>query len=500
MSASFKILIGYPPTPSKKGIALLSQNRQFQWFSNPTRIYPVILAGAATLARDLGHEVRWMDAIAEGISPSRFFRELESFAPDLFVFETKTPVIRQHWALVDEIKERFPAVRVAMLGDHVTALPEETFRESKADYVLRGGHYDAALENLLRFLEAGEAGVPPDGVWKRGSVCGVLGNDVLPRKPLDDLPWPDRDLTKWKLYQKEYNLVGNPFQYIMSGRDCWHGKCTFCAWTTLFPHFSVRSPENVLDEVEMLVSRYGVKEIFDDSGTLSVGPWLERLCDGLVARGLDKKIRYSCNMRFGALGPDQFKMMKRAGFRLLKFGLESANQATLDRICKKTRVEDIERDCRAAKAAGLTVHLTMIVGYPWETEEDALRTLALAERLMKRGWADLLQATTVVPYPGTPLYREALANDGFLFSPTAYERFDMSEPVLKSPIPPERIREICAKIYDIFLSPAYVFQRLKAVRRPKDLAFLARGAGAVFGHLRDFGKARKRIAAEGEGK
>jgi len=490
MSSPLKILVGYPPTSSPKGTALLSQNRQFQWFSNPTRIYPVILAGAATLARNRGHEVLWCDAIAENLSKKAFLKLLDSFAPDLFVFETKTPVVRQHWALVSELKERRPSMRIAVLGDHVTALPEETLRACPVDYVLRGGHYDAALDNLISFIQSGERGNLPPGVWRRAAIWGVVGNEDFPRAPLDDLPWPDRDLTKWQLYQQEYNLVGKPFQYIMSGRDCWHGKCTFCAWTTLFPQFSVRSPENVLGEIEMLVSRYGIREIFDDSGTLNTGPWLESLCNGLVSRGLHRKIAYSCNMRFGALGPDQYKMMKRAGFRLLKFGLESANQSTLDRICKRTRVEDIEAGCRAAKAAGLTVHLTMIVGYPWETEEDALRTLALAERLMKKGWADLLQSTTIVPYPGTPLYREALANDQFLFSPLDYDRFDMSEPVLKTPMPPERVRGICSSIYDIFLSPAYVWQRLKSVRRPRDLAFLARGAGAVFGHLRDFRRRR----------
>jgi len=62
------IIIGYPPTSSEKGLALLSQNRQFQWFSNPTKIYPVILATAATWARDKGHAVRWMDCIADNIS------------------------------------------------------------------------------------------------------------------------------------------------------------------------------------------------------------------------------------------------------------------------------------------------------------------------------------------------------------------------------------------------------------------------------------------------
>ena len=61
-----RVAIAYPPLPSDKGVPLLSQNRQFQWFNRPTYIYPVVPALAATLARDAGHEVAWLDGIAEG--------------------------------------------------------------------------------------------------------------------------------------------------------------------------------------------------------------------------------------------------------------------------------------------------------------------------------------------------------------------------------------------------------------------------------------------------
>jgi len=46
-----KIFIGYPPTKSNNGVALLSQNRQFQWFSNPSYLFPVVLGSAATLLK-----------------------------------------------------------------------------------------------------------------------------------------------------------------------------------------------------------------------------------------------------------------------------------------------------------------------------------------------------------------------------------------------------------------------------------------------------------------
>ena len=65
-NAGLKILIGYPPLLSKKGTALLSQNRQFQFFNNPTFLFPVELGTGATMLKEKGFKVIWKDAIAEG--------------------------------------------------------------------------------------------------------------------------------------------------------------------------------------------------------------------------------------------------------------------------------------------------------------------------------------------------------------------------------------------------------------------------------------------------
>jgi hypothetical protein len=83
-----KVLIGYPPLPSAKGIPLLSQNRQFQWFNKPTYVYPMVPAYAATLAARAGHDVLWADGIAEGWTPEEFEKRFTAFAPDVLLLET----------------------------------------------------------------------------------------------------------------------------------------------------------------------------------------------------------------------------------------------------------------------------------------------------------------------------------------------------------------------------------------------------------------------------
>ena len=482
-----KILIGYPPLKSEKGIPLISQNRQFQFFKNKTLLYPVVLASAATLLKSKGYKVLWKDAIAENLNEKQFLTYLEKEQPDLFIFETKTPVIKLHWQLINSLKQKFPKMKIVLFGDHVTFLPEESMKKSKVDFILTGGDYDFLLLNLCNHLSKKQKLEP--GIWYReNSKIKNTGKFQLNHN-LDSLPLIDRDLTKWKHYQYEYNIPVRPYMYMMSSRDCWYGKCIFCSWPTLYPKCRTRSVKNVLDEVGTLIKKYKIKYIFDDAGTFPIGKWLNDFCKGMISRNYNKKIKYSCNMRFGALKLKDYQLMKEAGFHLLKFGLESGDDDILKSLNKGIKVKEIIEGCKLAKKAGLTIHLTMIVGHLGETREQALKTLNLAKKLMLSGLADILQATVLVPYPNTPLWQEAKKKKMFRFNPYAYERYDMKEPVLKTEMSPEEVMDICNSIYKkIVLSPKYILRHISKIRNLDDIKYTLRGIKAVFGHIKDFSK------------
>ncbi|MFA6982311.1 MAG: B12-binding domain-containing radical SAM protein, partial [Patescibacteria group bacterium] len=160
-----KIAIGYPPIEQDKGTPLLSQNRQFQYFNSPTYIYPMIPAFAATLAKQAGHEVLWMDGIAEKKTYKEWLAELRQAKPDLLMIETKTPVVRRHWKMIEEWKKKLPDMYVVMVGDHITHLPQESMDNAPVDFLITGGDYDFVLVDLLESLEHGKP--MPSGVWGR---------------------------------------------------------------------------------------------------------------------------------------------------------------------------------------------------------------------------------------------------------------------------------------------------------------------------------------------
>lgn len=487
-----KVAIAYPPIDSPKGVPLLAQNRQFQYFNNPTFIYPVIPATAATVVANAGHEVAWMDGIASQQSYEEFVEEISNFAPDLMAIETKTPTVKAYWRIIDDLKIRFPDMRIALMGDHVTALPEESMLSSNVDFVMTGGDYDVSLLALAEHLESG--GGPPSGLYFRdGDTIRNSGKfETLTR--LASVPFIDRKLTKWELYAyKNGNFKYLPGTYTMFGRDCWWrrgGGCTFCSWTTIFPKFGVTTSERALDEVGELID-LGVREIFDDTGTFPRGAWLERFCKGMIERGYNKKVTMGCNMRSDALTEAQYQLMGEANFRFILYGLESATQSTLERLNKGTEWDDIKQATRWAKNAGLEPHVTCMVGYPWESYEEAKRTVDLTKELFDNGWIDTLQATIVIPYPGTALFREAQENNWL--RTTDWDRYDMREPILVSPIPDEKVLALTRSLYKSFVSPKFIFRKLASIRNKDDFSYVvSRGGKYVAGHLKDFALTRTR--------
>lgn len=505
MKGIFKISISYPPLESPKGIPLLSQNRQFQWFNDPTYIYPMVPAFSASLLKENGYEVFWDDGIAEGLTYQQWLRRTREEDPDIIAIETKTPVVKRHWKIIDDLKASIGNAKVVLMGDHVTALPLESFENSKVDVVIESGDYDFALKEIADFFSGRKRQLLDGGIYVRssykeydflnlkeidignGDTVFYTGPVDLARHDLSTLPYIDRELTKWRFYAfKNGNFKYLPGTYTMVARDCWWGKCNFCSWAALYPGETYRtfSVERHLDEIGSLIDRYDVKEVFDDSGCFPRGQWLEEFCQGVVDRGYRKKVVLGCNMRVGGLTQEQFRLMKKANFRFILIGLESVSQTTLDRLRKGIKIEQIEETCHMAKKAGLEPHITTMVGYPWETRKNAMQTINFAHRLFKKGYIDSLQATIVVPYPGTPMFEEASTN-GWLTT-LDWDDYDMKQSVWKSPVDNKDILQLTQGLYKAALNPIFLARKISSIRALDDLKFYLRAAKKVFAHITDF--------------
>src|SRR3990167_2464874 len=206
-----RIIVGAPPINDPRGFVQTMQNRQSKIFSvgEEAAIFPCVMAWAATLLKQDGHEVIWCDAQTQGEDWSAYKNRLECFEPNLILWEAKTPSIKPTWEAVRKVKDLLPACQVVLCGDHVTALPEETLANSPTDYVLLGGDYDKAIRALCRELP---------------STSSSRIYDYGTQESLSDLPPIDRELCRWKDYARMGNYLYGPGTHGYSARDCWWRK------------------------------------------------------------------------------------------------------------------------------------------------------------------------------------------------------------------------------------------------------------------------------------
>jgi anaerobic magnesium-protoporphyrin IX monomethyl ester cyclase len=290
------------------------------------------------------------------------------------------------------------------------------------------------------YREQGEHYVDFDPDERFSYPNGFFDKIITEPEGLDflSLPKPDRVFTRAmdKKYQSNGNFKYTPGTYIQSASGCWWGKCSFCVEKD--KPYIVRSVNDVLQEINECQA-LGFREVFDDSATFPTGKWLEEFCQwrkGIIFP------KISCNMR---LVDVDYKMMKDAGFRMLLFGVESANQETLDRINKGVKVEDIKY-IKKASEAGLEPHIAVMFGYPWESDEDALKTLRLVHWLLRNGYAKTAQAS---------FYRPNKTGDRQGDSKLSHRHFTK-------------------RIYNVAYSPQFWFNKIKDVHNIDDLKYLWR--------------------------
>ena len=237
---------------------------------------------------------------------------------------------------------------------------------------------------------------------------------------------------------------------MMASNLCWWGKCVFCVDTLKLQQGEkrgLRSVDHVIEEIDDLIAN-GYREVFDDSGTFPIGPWLEEFCLKMIKSGRNKKIVIGCNMKPIAEKVVPFKLMKQAGFRFILVGVESANQKTIDLIQKGQDSEKVIENLKAMNDAGLEVHLTSMFGYSWETHEDSMNTVRLVHHLLKKGYAKTAQASVYSP-PRT------------------------------APDPHSKGHKYIPMIYDAYRSPEFIWNKIKSIRRIEDVTYMARGGRLI---------------------
>ena len=390
----------------------------------PERIYPPlgILYLAGYLRKYLPKlELKATDGLLLGLHDT--FNEVTRFGPDIVFISFITPCAQGAYELVRQLKEHDNSLVVVMGGPHATALPYEAFAMSPCDIVVSGEGEQTSLELVSALIRKKTlAGI--DGLyWKNNGE--VVANN--PRKfitDLDDIPFPARDLINMKDYQGWFVTQNTPETIILSSRGC-PFDCTFCSnviWKSSKPWLRVRSPKNIVDEIEYLKKNYSIGEIFDNGDEFNNNPAHGiAVCKELISRDLN--ITWKAQLRAHPLPKELVKLMAESGCWYVHLGIESGNQRTLDGIKKHITLEQVEQACTLLKKYNIKVFGLFMLYNVWEDDEclqyedtqDTLKTLAFAKRMVDRGLLSYVSSTIATPYPGSKLFE--IARKHSLFQP-----------------------------------------------------------------------------------
>jgi len=357
--------------------------------------YPTWLAQPAALIANS----KLIDAPADGLNVEQVLQMAKGF--ELCVIHTSTPSFSNDVQVAEILKRAYPDMRVGFVGAHVAVLAEESLRAAPAlDFVARE-EFDYSLLEIAQGKPLSQvAGI---SFQQDGAIRHNPDRELI--KDMDTLP-SVLDIYKRDLKAENYYIgyLQHPYLSLYTGRGC-PARCTFCLWpqTVGGRTYRARSAASVIAEMARAKGLFPqVREFFFDDDTFTTD--LPRAAE--IARGLGKLgFTWSCNARAN-VPYEYLRIFKENGLRLLLVGYESGNQQILDNIKKGLRLDVAEEFSRNCRTLGILVHGTFVLGLPGETRETITESIRFACRLD----IDTIQVSLAAPYPGTELYREAMAN------------------------------------------------------------------------------------------
>ena len=456
-----KIYLLNPPAP--QGIKMVREGRCMQRKGAWTTVWPPSsLAYIAAVLREDNFEVFLNDCIVEEINAQKVGELIKAKRPGLVIINTATASITSDLAIADQIKRIDNDIKTAAIGIHVSALPEDSIRMAEGlDFIIRG-EPEITSRELARAIRGSRDIASVEGVSFKTNGEVVHNKDREYISDLDTLPFPAWDLINPKNYPMPF--TDRPFLLLTTSKGCPYA-CTFCPAEPYYgKRLRLRKPERVVDEIEWLKDKFGVKDILFWSETFTISrDFVNTVCAEIIRRNL--KVNWVCNSRVDTVNPEMLENMKRAGCWMIGFGIESGVQQILDRANKGIRLERVKQAVEMSKAAGIETTAHVIFGLPGETPQTAQKTIDFIKYLD----VDFAQFYCMVPWPSTKIYQEAkqkgwLVSDDWSFYEQNYSV--MSTDTMSA----EMVVKYRKKAFrDFYYRPRMVFKTLRRIKSFKDL-------------------------------
>lgn len=431
---------------------------------NQATLYPPLgVAYLSAVLEKQNIECKIIDAAVFKKSDQEIVREIQVFNPDIIGITSNIITAKAVLELGQKLRKKFPHKLIIYGGPYATAYPETILKKTGGNVVVRG-EGETTIVDLIHNLNNLQA---VKGISYRigQKVFHNPSRELI--EDLDTIPFPAFHLLPdFKYYRSRSRKT--PIGFLMSSRGCPY-HCIYCNSNIYGKIFRPRSPANVLTEIELLVGRYGVKqiEVLDDNFTLDMVR-AEKIFDEVLKRKIKVLFNFQNGIRADRINLRLVKKMKKAGVYKATIGVETGDPRIQKIIKKSLDLKKVLYASKILRKEGILVFCSFMIGLPGETRESLQKTIDFAIKVNPQ----VANFMVVVPLPQTELYKmietegrftkqiDFGSDTGFYTDNFYYEIGDVNQKL---------VHEYTAKAYQQFyFRPSKILDSLLAIRSYKE--------------------------------
>jgi radical SAM superfamily enzyme YgiQ (UPF0313 family) len=414
---------------------------------------PVDLLMQSAYFSAANYQLTVIDAIAEKKDIESVIQELIQIEPILIIGLMGSVSLNEDINSYERIKSALPSTKIICSGDALLdALPEKLKKYNWLTAILTNFYLDGPLQ----WLE----GKTANGLAYFDQNDQFIHLENRPKEKLD-LPTPQQALFKGN-YRMPFTNA-EPVATVLTNYACPY-PCTFCIMSTL--PFMSRTAASIIAELTYL-KESGYRFIyFSDQTFFQSKSTTKEVLKWMIETQYE--INWMCFSRVDVLDKSELELMKKAGCKLIMFGVEWAEDDKLTHYKKHYTVDQIKATFALSKSLGIQRLGTFLIGVPGQTRESILNTVAFAKEIK----ADYASFNVAVPRSNTSFRDEAL--DAGLID-ESQEIMDQSgdEVIMGSgAISREELQRLKSKAYrSFYIRPGYLFKRIMAIRNWTELKY-----------------------------
>ena len=421
------------------------------------------------------------DKYRVGMKEEEIIKQIKKEQPDIVGISCTYTIYEKDAVRIAKLVKENSKALVVFGGAHSSANFPTVLKHKEVDIITKGEGETVFLDIAKNF-----------GTKKLWSVPGTIvkvNGKMKVNKPakyiqdLDEIPFPARHLLPMDKYLKHpqnwFSNMRGPTAEIMSSRGC-PFQCIFCSIHTVWGRkWRARSAKNVVDEVEHMIKKYGVREFrfFDDNITWDKKRII-KICDEIIKRKLNIRWDTPNGVAIATLNEEVLTKMKKSGYYRIVMGIESGSEKTLRFMRKPVVLSKAKEIIKICNKLGIWTWSTFVIGFPNEDMNEIQKTIDFA----KHSGLNFATFYVAQPYPGTEMYeiykKEGLLKEGMKTgSSVTNTQYDTKH------FTADELRELQKKAYSQFikhrmlryLNPVYLYKEfLNRIRSWEDIGYVFR--------------------------